>query len=122
VKLHESLTTYRIMAVAADVDSRFGRGEREILVRKPVLLRAAFPRFLTVGDRASFGAVLHSALKEKGIAVVTMKSLDPKLLEIDGEGKTSVEAGPGETPEIRFAVRAKAPGVARVNVSVRLGS
>ena len=122
VKLPESLTTYRIMAVAADVDSRFGRGEREILVRKPVLLRAAFPRFLTVGDRASFGAVLHSALKEKGTAVVTMKSLDPKLLEIEGGGKTSVEAGPGETPEIRFAVRARAPGIARVNVSVRLGS
>src|SRR5204863_2365053 len=43
VTLPESLTTYRVMAVAADKSSRFGGGDREIRTRKPVLLRAAFP-------------------------------------------------------------------------------
>ena len=64
--LPESLTTYRIMAVAADRASRFGRGEREIRISKPVLLRAAFPRFLARGDRATFGAALTSQLAERG--------------------------------------------------------
>jgi uncharacterized protein YfaS (alpha-2-macroglobulin family) len=50
-----------------------------------------------------------------------MRSLDPKLLEVVGDGKASLEVAPGSTPEIRFAVRAKAPGVARMNVSVRMG-
>ena len=51
VTLPESLTTYRILAVAGDRASRFGRGQREIRISKPVLLRPAFPRFLAAGTR-----------------------------------------------------------------------
>src|SRR5262245_2425976 len=58
VKLPESLTTYRIMAVAADRASRFGSADVEIRINKPVTLKAAFPRFLAVGDKATFGAVV----------------------------------------------------------------
>src|SRR5262249_19134340 len=49
VKLPESLTTYRIMAVSGDKMSRFGSGESEIRINKPVVLKSAFPRFLTRG-------------------------------------------------------------------------
>src|SRR5262249_48663425 len=55
VTLPESLTTYRIMAVAGDLASRFGSADAEIRVSKPVTLLAAFPRFLSLGDRATFG-------------------------------------------------------------------
>src|SRR6185436_17880390 len=37
VTLPESLTTYRIMAVAGDKQSRFGWGEQEIQISKPLL-------------------------------------------------------------------------------------
>jgi alpha-2-macroglobulin len=120
VTLPESLTTYRIMAVAADRVSRFGRGEREVRISKPVLLRAAFPRFLAVGDRAFFGAVLNSQLKEKGTAIVTMRSLDPARLEVVGESKKTVPVGPQGTVEVRFDARARALGAARVQMSVKL--
>ena len=59
VTLPESLTTYRIMAVAGDAASRFGSASSEIRVSKPITLLAAFPRFLALGDRASFGARRH---------------------------------------------------------------
>ena len=78
IKLPESLTTYRIMAVAADKTSRFGSGESEIRINKPLMLKSAFPRFLAVGDSALFGSVVTSQLAEGGSAVVTMRSLDPK--------------------------------------------
>src|SRR6185503_8192284 len=58
VKLPESLTTYRIMAVSGDRLSRFGSAESEIRINKPVVLKPAFPRFLTRGDKASFGSVV----------------------------------------------------------------
>jgi hypothetical protein len=49
VTLPESLTTYRIMAVAGDRESRFGQGDQEVRVSKPVLLRAASaPSFIKV--------------------------------------------------------------------------
>src|SRR5207253_10557733 len=85
VKLPESLTTYRIMAVAADKASRFGSGESEIRINKPVTLKPAFPRFLAVGDRAFFGSVVTSQLKEPGSAIVTMRSLDPSILHLTGD-------------------------------------
>ena len=62
VTLPEALTTYRVMAVVQDKASRFGWGQREIRINKPVLLRAAFPRFLALGDKAYFGSVVNSQL------------------------------------------------------------
>lgn len=120
VTLPESLTTYRIMAVASDRQSRFGRGDREIRISKPVLLRAAFPRFLTKGDQAQFGAAVTSQLKEAGAAIVTMRSLDPSILAIDGDAKRTVNMGPKATQEVRFNLRAIASGRARVQMSVKL--
>jgi uncharacterized protein YfaS (alpha-2-macroglobulin family) len=37
-----------------------------------VVLKPAFPRFMTRGDTASFGSVVTSQLKSAGSAVVTM--------------------------------------------------
>src|SRR4030095_3004574 len=66
VKLPESLTTYRIMAVAADRVSRFGSGDSEVRINKPLTMKPTFPRFLAVGDRAFFGAVITSQLAAAG--------------------------------------------------------
>ena len=68
VKLPESLTTYRIMAVAGDRVSRFGNGDAEVRVNKPLTMKPTFPRFLAVGDKALFGAVVTSQLREAGDA------------------------------------------------------
>ena len=120
VTLPESLTTYRIMAVAADRASRFGWSEREIRTSKPVLLKPAFPRFLAVGDTARFGSVVHSLLKEKGTAIVTMRSLDPSVLEIVGDARrTAAVAGQGAA-EVRFDVRARRVGRARIQMTAKL--
>jgi hypothetical protein len=120
VVLPESLTTYRIMAVAADRSSRFGAAQAEIRTNKPVLLKAAFPRFLARGDTALFGSVVHSQLKEKGTAIVTLRSLDPAILEPVGEVRRTVAVAPGSAVEVRFPVRAKAVGRGRLQMSVKL--
>src|SRR5206468_1851159 len=108
VKLPESLTTYRIMAVGGDKESRLGSGESEIRVNKPVVLKAAFPRFLARGDKAFFGSVVTSQLKEPGSAIVTMRSLDPSILQITGDPQRVVEMTAGGTSEVRFDVVARA--------------
>ena len=77
----ESLTTYRIMAVAGDRSSRFGSAEAEVRINNPVTLKPTFPRFLAVGDKASFGAVITSQLKTSGPATVTVESLDPAIMQ-----------------------------------------
>jgi uncharacterized protein YfaS (alpha-2-macroglobulin family) len=122
VKLPESLTTYRIMAVAADRSSRFGAGDTEVRTNKPLTLNPTFPRFLAVGDRAYFGAVVGSQLKTAGPALVTMKSLDPSVLELNGATEQRVTVSPGGNVEVRFQGIGKAIGRARIQMTATIGS
>src|SRR5204863_4053001 len=72
-------------------------------------------------DRASFGSVVTSQLKQPATAIVTMKSLDPSVLDISGETRKVVEMAAGGTTEVRFEFVAKAVGRARLQTTVRLG-
>ncbi|HJT16383.1 MAG TPA: MG2 domain-containing protein, partial [Thermoanaerobaculia bacterium] len=120
VTLPESLTTYRIMAVAGDAQSRFGWGQNEIRINKPVLLTQTFPRFLALGDKAYFGAVVHSQLKQGGKATVTIRSLDPSIIEITGDATSTADIAPDGSSEVRFNAVAKAVGTARIQMTVKL--
>ena len=122
VKLPESLTTYRIMAVAGDRSSRFGSGDAEVRTNKPVTLKPTYPRFMAVGDRAFFGAVVGSQLKADGEAVVTMKSLDPGVLALTGPAQQNVRVAAGGSLEVRFEAAAHAIGRASVQMTVKIGN
>ncbi|HEU4889556.1 MAG TPA: alpha-2-macroglobulin family protein [Thermoanaerobaculia bacterium] len=119
VTLPESLTTYRVMAVAGDKQSRFGWDQAEIRINKPLMLTPAWPRFLAVGDKAYFGAVVHNQLKKSGKATVSIESLDPAILSVNG--KSNVELKPGATNEVRFDAVAHAVGDARIRMRVQMG-
>lgn len=121
VTLPESLTTYRIMAVAGDRRSRFGSGSAEVRTNKPITLTSAFPRFLAVGDDAHFGAVVGSQLPASGTAVVSIRSLDPSVLTLNGLAEQRVTVGAGGTVEVRFNGTARAVGRARIQMTARVG-
>jgi alpha-2-macroglobulin len=122
VKLPESLTTYRIMAVAGDRQSRFGAGDTEVRINKPVTLKPTWPRFLAVGDTAHFGAVVTSQLASGGTAVVTMKSLDPAVLEVGPVAEASIQVPAGGSVEARFQGVGRSIGRARLQMRVAIGS
>ncbi len=119
VTLPESLTTYRVMAVAGDKQSRFGWDSAEIRINKPLMLTPSWPRFLAVGDKAYFGGVVHNQLKKGGKATVTIESLDPSVLAVNG--KTTIEVKPGSANEVRFDAVAYAIGDARIRMRVQMG-
>jgi uncharacterized protein YfaS (alpha-2-macroglobulin family) len=121
VKLPESLTTYRIMAVAADRSSRFGSADTDVRVNKPLTMKPTFPRFLALGDKAYFGAVVTSQLKSAGIATVTVKSLDPDILDFAPEGATlTLPVAAGGSIEARFDAAGRRVGRARVQMRVAM--
>ena len=122
VKLPESLTTYRIMAVAADRDSRFGSSAAEVRINKPLTLKPTFPRFLAVGDRAHFGAVVTSQLASAGEAAVTIKSLDPDVLDFPGGTQQALRMAANGSSEARFDAIGKKIGRARVQMTVKLAN
>ena len=120
VTLPESLTTYRIMAVAADKASRFGsRRQRDPHQQAGDCCKPAFPRFLARGRQGAFGAVVTSQLKAKGTAIVTMQSLDPGVLEVTG--RREEDGADRRRRRGRGAVRRarrRAIGTARVQMTV----
>jgi uncharacterized protein YfaS (alpha-2-macroglobulin family) len=120
ITLPESLTTYRIMAVAGDKSSRFGWAQNEIRINKPVLLTPTWPRFLAVTDKAYFGAVVHSQLKQPGKATVTIKSLDPSVVEFTQPTSSTIDVAAEGSAEVRFNAEAKAIGSARIQMTVSL--
>ena len=122
VKLPESLTTYRIMAVAGDRSSRFGAGDAEVRVNKPLTMKPTFPRFLAVGDKAYFGAVITSQLPQAGAATITIKSLDPDILEFTGPAQQTAQLAAGGSVETRFDAAGKRIGRARIQMTAKLGN
>ncbi len=118
-KLPEAMTTYRIMAVVQDKSHRFGWGQREIRLSKPLLMTPAFPRFLALGDKATFGAVVHSLMKDSGTALVTMKSLTPGILEVAG-GTQSVPVAAQGASEARFEVSTHSTGTVNLLMTVQM--
>ncbi|HEX3110529.1 MAG TPA: hypothetical protein VHU41_15650, partial [Thermoanaerobaculia bacterium] len=77
-------------------------------------------RFLAVGDKAFFGAVVHNQLKQAGNATVTIKSLDPNVIRFDGTTTAQTPIAAQGTSEVRFNATALAIGSARVQVSVSM--
>ncbi|UJR79747.1 alpha-2-macroglobulin family protein [Sandaracinus amylolyticus] len=54
-------TEYRVMAIAIDDGLRRGRASTSVVAEQPLVVRAAFPRFATEGDRFEAVAFVHNA-------------------------------------------------------------
>ncbi len=59
-ELPDNLTSFRIMVNVHTKDSRFGSGEKEIRVRKDIMLRPALPRFVRAGDSLDVSVIAHN--------------------------------------------------------------
>ena len=105
-----------------DRASRFGSADSEIRINKPVTLKATFPRFLAVGDKASFGAVVTSQLKTAGPATVTIESLDPEIMQFATTAPQTVDVPAGGSVEVRFDAAGRSMGRARIRMTVKLGN
>ncbi len=60
VKLPDNLTTFRLMTVVVGAGDEYGSAQSSLLATKPLLLRAALPRFIRAGDSVYAGAVVNT--------------------------------------------------------------
>src|SRR5262249_56927854 len=77
-------------------------------------------RFMPRGDGACFGSVVTSQLARPGTAEITMRSLDPDVLQIGGDGRRTMQIAANASAEARFDVTAKSVGRARIQTTVKL--
>ncbi|MGH8091909.1 MAG: MG2 domain-containing protein [Chthoniobacterales bacterium] len=76
----DNLTRFRLMAVVNAGADRFGSGESNFEVNKPLMFEPALPNFATVGDKLIARAILHNRSAASGEAEVTLQ-LDDKTRE-----------------------------------------
>jgi len=110
--LPDSLTTYRLMAVAAAGDEEFGGGDAELLVTKPLGLEPALPRFLRPGDRARAGVVVRNRTRSAHEVEVTLALAAGGPVALRGTPTRVVTVPAGGSAEVGFGLAAGAPGPA----------
>ncbi|MBN2194870.1 MAG: hypothetical protein JW751_18785 [Polyangiaceae bacterium] len=118
-KLPDNLTSFRLMAVAAGRDDRFGFGESSITTHRKLMARPAMPRMVRVGDRLEAGVIVTS----KGLERTSVEvSLDAKGVEAVGPVRRRVVLAKNGQAEVRFPVRATKSGEASFEFLARAGS
>jgi uncharacterized protein YfaS (alpha-2-macroglobulin family) len=116
-KLPDSLTTYRIMAVVAAEDDRFGYGQQRITASRSLMARPAFPRILRAGDTLDAGVIVTT----KGLAA-TKVEVELTAEGIEAKERTrAVELAPNGSAEVRFPLVAANVGTAKLRFHIKGG-
>ena len=119
VKLPDSLTRYRVMAVAVSGARFFGSGEATLVARLPLMLRPSPPRFLNFGDRFELPVLVQNQTAHEMTVDVAVRVRNAKLTE--GDGRRVVVAA-NDRAEVRFPMAAARAGTARFQVGAASGS
>jgi hypothetical protein len=119
VKLPDSLTRYRVMAVAAAGARSFGSGEATLVARLPLMVRPSAPRFLNFGDRFELPVVVQNQTEAEMSVDVAVRARNAVLTA--GAGRRLVVAA-NDRAEVRFPMAAVRAGSARVQIGAASAS
>ena len=115
-KLPDNLTSFRLMAIAANATDFFGSGDAKITSSKKLMARPALPRFIRVGDTFDASVVVST----KGLADAEVDvAISTKGLTLAGESTQKVRVSKGGNVEVRFPVAARAAGGAEIEFALR---
>ncbi|HEY4238718.1 MAG TPA: alpha-2-macroglobulin family protein [Kofleriaceae bacterium] len=113
VTLPDSLTRYRIVAIAAAGDRQFGKGEGTVTAKLPLMVRPSAPRFLHFGDAFELPVVVQNQTDAPLPVSIAVRTANATLT--DGAGR-SVTIPAHDRVEIRFPAAAALAGTARFQV------
>ncbi len=119
VQVPDSLTRYRIMAVAVHGTRQFGKGESSITARLPLMVRPSPPRFLNFGDQVQLPVVIQNQTDEDMQVDVAIRATNATALGPTGQ-RLTVPAD--DRREVRFPFATERAGTARFQVGVVAGS
>jgi len=118
LKLPDSLTRWRVMAVAVSGPTRFGKGDASVVASKRLMVRPSLPRFLNYGDAAELPVVVQNLTDEEIDARVAMRLTNAQLTGARGL-RVSIPAN--DRVELRFPATTDMAGTARVQVIAASG-
>ena len=111
--LPDSLTRYRVMAIATSGADRFGTGEAQITARLPLSIRPTAPAFLNFGDEFELPVVVQNLSDE---AADVDLAVAVENLELTGDAGMRVTVPANSRIEVRFAATTASVGTATMQV------
>jgi hypothetical protein len=130
LRLPDSLTRYRVMAVAVAGARAFGVGESSLTARQPLMLRPSPPRFLNLGDRIELPLIVQNQTDQRLEVELALRAQNARVGEAAEESDTpppadaagrSIGVPAQGRVELRIPVAADAIGQARFQAVVRAG-
>ncbi len=118
-KLPDSLTAYRVVAIAADKSGEFGLGKTMVKARQPLQMLSALPRFAVTGDRFTARVTVQNLSEDKGEISVEAKVQGLKLV---GPNRQTLTLAPGESRAVGFSVEAFQAGKAHLILRAAMGN
>ena len=118
LQLPDSVTRYRIMAVAVSGDRFFGTGESQVTARLPLMVRPSPPRFLNFGDSVELPVTLQNQTDEPMDVDIAIRGTNAFFAANDGKStgvRVSVPAN--DRVEVRFAASPTSAGTAAFQVA-----
>jgi len=102
-KSPDTLTSYRVMAVALSGADKFGSTKSEFVVNKPLMLKPAAPRFANEGDSISNKILVANNSEFNGTWKVTLET--SSLTQVNGsnnKAELTVSLMAGESKNLTF--------------------
>lgn len=129
VALPDNVTTFRIMAVVTDVDTRVGSSETRVVVKKPLMVQPVLPRFVYPEDRLTLEGLVFNGTEAAGDVQLVAEFEGLELVELDASPEFNGAApaaahsvASGGSTSFPFDVRVTARDVAKVRFHAKLGS
>lgn len=133
--LPDSLTRYRVMAIAVAGARQFGAGESTVTARQPLMLRPSPPRFANFGDRFELPIVLQNQTDAPMQVELAVRAINASFIDSLGNepaepGKANALASTGrrlivpaqDRVEVRIPSAAQQAGRARFQVVASAGA
>ena len=107
VKMPDSLTRYRVLALATSNTYFFGKAESSIVTQRTISARAVAPRFLTQGDTFALPVVVQNLDTVPRTIDVAVRAAN---LTSSGPMGKRVTVAAGQRAEVRFALATSVRG------------
>jgi uncharacterized protein YfaS (alpha-2-macroglobulin family) len=120
-KLPDNLTTWRVIAVAATEDMRFGSGENSFTTKKPLMANPLLPQFVRMGDRFLAGVnVTNNTGKKGNLAINGEVAENLQFAENQNNTQKFTTQAEPNTQGYRFPIEAKDIGAAQIKFTAQL--
>ncbi len=115
IPLPDSLTTWRLGAMATSKESAFGSAISEVVVGRDVLIRPFLPRFLSVGDEPSMGGIITNTSGKDQTFSLTIEGNGISILE---DATKKVRVADGEQAKVTWKTTAQ--NVTKSTITLRV--